>query len=318
MFEAKDAVLALLSTVGALTGMGLCALGIYELSVSWAPEFAYTYVFLCMVVLGLLIAYAFSIGTSGILYSEEEVRFGMLVVVASSIILCELCLVLMVPMDPSIMYMDFEQTWRQNYGWNRGELQWVEHRYGCCGFRNATDMPSSDAYNGTMQLNRVGGGCLQYMRGAAQDQNRAAIRGCMVAVVVQVAVLAIGALVYARDPMLSTTWIVEEEEEEEEGQAEGPPLAATTTTSAIPAAAVESASNVAAAAGGNASASRDPQAVTAAADTGAKGRDSADDAEVTPTATHIIYTKKQPAAAATTVSPAESTVLPPPPTTAPE
>ncbi|KAJ1726895.1 hypothetical protein LPJ72_006170, partial [Coemansia sp. Benny D160-2] len=218
--------------------MGLCALGIYELSVSWAPEFAYTYVFLCMVVLGLLIAYAFSIGTSGVLYSEEEMRFGMLVVVASSIILCELCLVLMVPMDPGTMDMDFEQTWRQKYSWNRGELQWIEHRYGCCGFRNATDMPSSDDCNGTMQLNRVGGGCLQYMRGAAQDQNRAAIRGCMVAVVVQVAVLAIGALVYARDPMLSTTWIVEEEEEEEEeGQAEGPPLAAATTTSAIPAAA---------------------------------------------------------------------------------
>ncbi|KAJ2522780.1 hypothetical protein GGI11_001630 [Coemansia sp. RSA 2049] len=311
MVEAKDAVLALLSTVGALTGVGLCALGIYELSASLTPEFAYTYVFLCMVVLGLFIAYAFSIGTSGILYSDEEIRFGMLVVVASSIILCELCLVLMVPMDPGSMDIDFEQTWKQKYGWNKGELQWIEHRYGCCGFRNATDMPSSDDCNGTMQLNRADGGCLQYMRGAAQDQNRAAIRGCMVAVVIQVAVLAIGALVYARDPVFSTTWIVEEEEE---GQAEGPPLAAT-TTSAVPAAAVESASNVAAAGGDNASASRDPQVATAAADTGAKGKDSVDDAEVTPTATHI-HTKKQPAA--TTVNPAESTVLPPPPTTAPE
>ncbi|KAJ2658947.1 hypothetical protein IWW48_003745 [Coemansia sp. RSA 1200] len=303
MFEAKDAVLVLLSTVGALTGMGLCALGIYELSASLTPEFAYTYVFLCMVVLGLFIAYAFSIGTSGILYSDEDIRFGMLVVVASSIILCELCLVLMVPMDPGTMDMDFEQTWRQKYGRNKGELQWIEHRYGCCGFQNATDMPSSGACNEIMQLNRGDGGCLQYMRGAAQDQNRAAVRGCMVAVVVQVAVLAIGALVYARDPIFSTTWIVEEEEEEE-GQAEGPPLAAT-TTSAIPAAA-ESTSNVAeASADGDASASREPPVVTAATDTGAKRKDSADDAEVTPT---TAQTKKQPA----TVNPAESTAPPPP------
>ncbi|KAJ1907639.1 hypothetical protein LPJ81_000628 [Coemansia sp. IMI 209127] len=175
----KETVLAVLSTTGALTGIGLSTLGVYELAIS-APAFAYHHVFAWMVALGLFVAYAFNVGTSGILYGNGEMRVCMLVLAGGGVLLSEFWLVLSVPMDVAMIDGDFEHTWRQMFDSNRGELQWVEHRYGCRGFRNATDMPSSSGggYHG--------GGCLPFIRRAAMDQNRAAMRWCVAAAVGQV------------------------------------------------------------------------------------------------------------------------------------
>ncbi|KAJ1772703.1 hypothetical protein LPJ74_001229 [Coemansia sp. RSA 1843] len=231
IYDIHSMILVVLSTIGALTGVGLCAMGVYELAIS-APEFTYHYVFVWMVALGLLIMYIFNIGTSGILYGNNEMRLCILIVAVSSILLCEFWLVLSAPMDSVTIGTDFEHTWSKIYHRNRGELQWIEHRYGCRGFRNATHMPSTSGGD----LPEFGGGCLPFMCSAAQDQNRVAIRECMAAVVVQVVVLAVGALIYARDRMVNTARIVEEYAEEEESQAEGPPSASIPAPSAsIPA-----------------------------------------------------------------------------------
>ncbi|KAJ2402466.1 hypothetical protein GGI23_000696 [Coemansia sp. RSA 2559] len=226
----KETVLVVLSTTGALTGIGLCTLGVYELTMT-ASAFAYRHVFAWMVALGLFVAYAFNVGTSGMMYSNGEMRVCMLVLAVGGVLLCEFWLVLSVPMDAAVIDQDFERTWRQMFDSNRGGLQWVEHRFGCRGFRNATDMPSSSGggYHG--------GGCLPLMRRAAMDQNMAAMWWCVAAAVGQIAVLALGALIYARDQILNNSWIIDELGEEED-QTEAPPTtpirAAPSATAAEP------------------------------------------------------------------------------------
>ncbi|KAJ2529544.1 hypothetical protein EV175_007363, partial [Coemansia sp. RSA 1933] len=152
--------------------------------------------------------YAFSIGTSGILYSNE-LRMCMLISAVSGILLSEFWLVLSVPLDPAKLDVEFEDAWRGIFDSNRGQLQWIEHRYGCRGFRNATDMPSNGRYNGG------NGGCLPFMRSVAMDQNRTVMQWSIVVVVVQVSVLAIAALIYTRDQILDSSWIVDETVDEE-------------------------------------------------------------------------------------------------------
>ncbi|KAI9499990.1 hypothetical protein GGI25_002996 [Coemansia spiralis] len=211
MRNMKTLLLALYAFVGALTGVGLCALGVYQLSTA-TPEFTYHQIFVSMVVLGLVIIYIFNIGTSDILFSTDSGSPTVAILTASLVLLCEMWLILSVPIDQGTIDTDFEQKWKKGYRRNPLGLQWLEHYHGCCGFRNSTDMPSSPACSHKGAV----GGCLGYIRQMAMTENRRAIQWCMAAIVVQVVVLGIGALTYAREYQIDRALLIESYDDEQQ------------------------------------------------------------------------------------------------------
>ncbi|KAJ1902243.1 hypothetical protein LPJ66_000130, partial [Kickxella alabastrina] len=171
----------ILSIAGAFTGAGLTAAGAYLLSKS-RIDFAYYSIPVNMIVLGLIVIYAAAVGTDGVLYGGQG-HMRTLVIVIFLALLGESWLLLRTSLEPITVERDLHTMWQNKYNDNRRQLLWYEHFYGCCGFKNATDMPSSKQCDDYAVLDYPAHGCLRLMRQDVFHHSKLALQWCLLAIV---------------------------------------------------------------------------------------------------------------------------------------
>ncbi|KAJ2706413.1 hypothetical protein FB645_001558 [Coemansia sp. IMI 203386] len=163
-----------------------------------------------MIALGIMVVYAAGVCTDGVLYGGQG-HLQSLIVVLFFVFLGEAWVLLGSSMEPLVVENQLHQMWKRTFYDNRRRLSWFESYYGCCGFKNATDMPSSER----CILSRVSiqeahvHGCLKLMSQDIFHHNKLALQWCLAAVVVQAAVIIFGYGIYKRVYEIDTTWIVE-------------------------------------------------------------------------------------------------------------
>ncbi|KAJ2230878.1 hypothetical protein IWW45_005637 [Coemansia sp. RSA 485] len=169
-----------------------------------------------MIALGIMVVYAAGVCTDGVLYGGQG-HLQSLVVVLFFVFLGEAWVLLGSSMEPLVVENELHQMWKRTFYDNRRRLSWFESYYGCCGFKNATDMPSSER----CILSRVSiqeahvHGCLKLMSQDIFHHNKLALQWCLAAVVVQAAVVIFGYGIYKRVYEIDTTWIVENTDDAE-------------------------------------------------------------------------------------------------------
>ncbi|KAI7826291.1 hypothetical protein BX661DRAFT_205909 [Kickxella alabastrina] len=122
-------------------------------------------------------------------------------------LLGESWLLLRTSLEPITVERDLHTMWQNKYNDNKRQLLWYEHFYGCCGFKNATDMPSSKQCDDYAVLDYPAHGCLRFMRQDVFHHSKLALQWCLLAIVVQLVVIAFGYSLYNLVFTDDTTWL---------------------------------------------------------------------------------------------------------------
>ncbi|KAJ2874376.1 hypothetical protein FB639_004105, partial [Coemansia asiatica] len=204
----------------ALSGAALSTVGVYLLAKS-VLDFAYYEIPCFMVVLGMLAVYAACVGTDGVLYGGQG-HMQPLIMVIFLVFLGEAWVLLGSSMEPLVVENELHQMWKKTFYENRRRLSWLESYYGCCGFKNSKDMPSSEkCIFSRSLLAQEFSGCMDPMRQDIFHHNKLALEWCLAAVVVHLVVVVFGYGLYKRVYEIDTTWIVEDTGDIEAAQEEG-------------------------------------------------------------------------------------------------
>ncbi|KAJ1744375.1 hypothetical protein LPJ78_000084 [Coemansia sp. RSA 989] len=145
--------------------------------------------------------------TTGVL-SISWVHVRVTAMLSILAILAELLLMLAVSQGPIRARSGLRSSWEGIYRTNRLALQRVEHRYGCCGFQNARDLPSSHNCSKLIGDDMVKG-CYEYLAQTVYYLSKLSARWITVVVVMQVLSLLLGSYLITRVFEVNRTWIVE-------------------------------------------------------------------------------------------------------------
>ncbi|KAJ2497463.1 hypothetical protein GGH96_005078 [Coemansia sp. RSA 1972] len=200
------ATLVALAAVNAVLGAGIAALGTRMLATS-VPGFSSTASPIYLIIFGILATYVSSLATTGVISTSwkhmQVVGFGGMLLA-----IFELLLILTVAQAPIRAQSGLHNAWMRVYNTNKLSLQRVEHLFGCCGFRDATDMPSHTGCSKSLNLSVING-CHEYLTRAVYHQSSLAARWATFAVLVQVMSLIAGSYLIARVFEVATTWLDE-------------------------------------------------------------------------------------------------------------
>ncbi|KAJ1818532.1 hypothetical protein LPJ75_001415 [Coemansia sp. RSA 2598] len=128
-----------------------------------------------MVVLGIMAIYAASVGTDGVLYGGQG-HMQPLMLVVFLVLLGEAWVLLSASMEPLVVKNELHMMWKKTFYDNRRRLSWLESYYGCCGFKNSTDMPSSEKCSMLSgSLAQKPRGCMELMRQDVFHNNKLAL-----------------------------------------------------------------------------------------------------------------------------------------------
>ncbi|KAJ1725684.1 hypothetical protein LPJ53_000163 [Coemansia erecta] len=203
------ASLVILLVLGALIGALISASGMYLLSTFLNINLKFERIPILMIALGLMSIYAASIGTSGILHGSQG-HMPALCAVVLVILLGEVILMFETSMEPASVDRALYQMWRSQFNSNRRMLLRYESYYGCCGFRNPTDMPSSSNCIGRFSEGEPVLGCMHYMRESVFLQNHQALLLILTAAIAQLMIIGVGYVLYTSVYSTDTTWMVED------------------------------------------------------------------------------------------------------------
>ncbi|KAJ1855329.1 hypothetical protein IW147_005518 [Coemansia sp. RSA 720] len=200
------ATLVALTAVNAVMGAGIAALGTHMLATS-VPGFSSTASPIYLIIFGILATYISGLATTGVISTSWK---HMQVVGLGGMLLAilELLLILTVAQAPIRAQSGLRNAWMRAYNTNKLSLQRVEHLFGCCGFQDATDMPSHTSCSKSLNLSIVNG-CHEYLTHAVYHQSSVTARWATLAVLVQVISLIAGSYLIARVFEVATTWLDE-------------------------------------------------------------------------------------------------------------
>ncbi|KAJ2738909.1 hypothetical protein GGI20_006196 [Coemansia sp. BCRC 34301] len=215
-YDIPRAIQAALAIIGSIVGAYLCTMGVYLTSAN-TPGFAYYDVPFLAIVIGLQTVYASKLAMTGILQDNAS-YIRLLAVLIWLIIIGEAWLVVVTSIGKLSIEEDFRFAWSQIYNDNRWRLGWIESRFGCCGFKSAADMPSSDKC--AKEPGRVNG-CVGPLRRHVAHLDALALEWTLVTILIQAALVAVGWIVY-RQARNGGVWLVEELENGELAAEEGP------------------------------------------------------------------------------------------------
>ncbi|KAJ2577903.1 hypothetical protein GGH19_000896 [Coemansia sp. RSA 1807] len=203
------ATLVALAAVNAVLGAGISALGTHMLATS-VPGFSSTASPIYLIIFGILATYVSGLATTGVISTSWK---HMQVVGLGGMLLAifELLLVLTVAQAPIRAQSGLRNAWMRVYNTNKLALQRVEHLFGCCGFRDATDMPSHSSCSKLLNLSVING-CHEYLTHAVYHQSSVTARWATLAVLVQVMSLIAGSYLIAREFEVATTWLDERDD----------------------------------------------------------------------------------------------------------
>ncbi|KAJ2017442.1 hypothetical protein IW146_007227 [Coemansia sp. RSA 922] len=215
-------VQACLTVVGVIVGAYFSAMGVYLMSAS-LPKFSYLAIPFLFIVTGILTVVASKAAMNGVLLDNNSF-LRSLSALAWIVIVAEAWIVLATAIGKPKIEDDFRFAWSQIYNENRWQLTWIENRFGCCGFKSASDMPSSKrCADDTGRID----GCLGPLRQHVSHLDEMALVWTIVTLIIQVTVYSVGYIIYSLTNN-GSTWLIEEVDEgldiePEPGQSTAPP-----------------------------------------------------------------------------------------------
>ncbi|KAJ2882263.1 hypothetical protein H4R27_003555 [Coemansia aciculifera] len=191
-YDMPRVIQACLSLVGVIVGAYFTAMGVYLMSASM-PKFSYLAVPFLSIVTGLLTVVASKAAMNGILLDNFSFMRSLSALVWI-IVIAEAWIVLATAIGKPNIEDDFRFAWSRIYNDNRWQLTWIENRFGCCGFKSATDMPSSKQCKD--ETGRIDG-CLQPLRQHVTHLDELALEWTLVTLLIQAVVLTAGFVIYS-------------------------------------------------------------------------------------------------------------------------
>ncbi|KAJ2453535.1 hypothetical protein EV183_002174 [Coemansia sp. RSA 2336] len=206
-YDFPQGILVALALLNAFLGACLATVGIY-LAICSVEGFNSYMPSLCLIVVGLAIIFASNMATTGVL-SVSWAHVRVTAMLSILVILAELLLMLAVSQGPIRARSGLRSSWNGVYKTNRLALQRVEHRYGCCGFLDAKDMPSSRNCSQLVGDDLLVDGCYEHLIQTVYYLSKLSARWITVVVVMQVLSLLLGSYLITRVFEVNRTWIVE-------------------------------------------------------------------------------------------------------------